>query len=260
MKILKKSGILFLCLSLAFSLIFVSCNKKEADKENKTETAKDGEETKDEEIKPVSGDEVAYAFGVIVAKAVKQAKMDFNSKELAKGFNAAMAEDFDEAEFMNAEMTLQRAFQEAEMKMKAEKLKESEKFLAENKKKEGILVTESGLQYQILKKGDGTRKPTLTDMITVSYVGKLMDGKIFDSTKPDEPAKFTLDRVIEGWREGLQLMSKGAKYRFFIPPNLAYGAQGIVQGNTVIIPGNEVLTFEIELLDIELTASQSEEE
>jgi len=137
---------------------------------------------------------------------------------------------------------------EAKKKVLGEKNKaEGEQWLKENAKKEGITVTASGLQYQVLTEGTGP-KPAPTDMVTVQYIGTLTDGKEFDSSyKRGEPARFPLNRVIPGWTEGLQLMSKGAKYKFFLPSNLGYGEQG--QGG--IIGPNAVLIFEVELLDFE---------
>lgn len=121
-----------------------------------------------------------------------------------------------------------------------------EKFLAENKTKEGVQTTESGLQYKVLTMGEGA-KPTATDTVKVHYRGTLLDGTEFDSSYArNEPISFALNRVIPGWTEGVQLMSIGSKYMFYIAPELAYGAGG---GGP--IPPNSTLTFEVELLDIE---------
>jgi len=120
------------------------------------------------------------------------------------------------------------------------------KWLAENGKKEGVKTTESGLQYQVLKEGDGGAKPNATDTVNVHYHGTFTDGKVFDSTvERGQPISFPLNGVIAGWTEGLQLMSVGAKYRFFIPYNLAYGPEGR-DG----IPPYSALVFEVELLKI----------
>lgn len=117
-----------------------------------------------------------------------------------------------------------------------------EAFLAENAKKEGVSVTPSGLQYQILKAGDG-RQPAASDSVTVDYQGSLIDGKEFDSGKG---ISFPLNGVIPGWTEGLQLMKEGAKYRFFIPSDLAYGESGAAR----VIPPNSALIFEVDLLKV----------
>ena len=124
--------------------------------------------------------------------------------------------------------------------------KEGQAFLAENAKKQGIVTTESGLQYQVLREGKGA-KPGPTDEVTVHYKGTLINGKEFDSSYGrGEPATFPLNRVISGWTEGVQLMKVGAKYRFFIPSEMGYGERGAPPH----IPPDSVLIFEVELLRI----------
>ncbi len=124
--------------------------------------------------------------------------------------------------------------------------RDGEKFLAENAKKEGVVTTESGLQYLVLKEGNDVH-PTATDEVTVHYTGKLINGKVFDSSvERGEPATFALNQVIKGWTEGLQLMGEGAQYRFFIPYNLAYGERGA--GND--IPPYSMLIFDVELIKV----------
>jgi len=119
-------------------------------------------------------------------------------------------------------------------------------FLEENAKKEGITTTESGLQYEVLTRGEGPT-PADSSTVTVHYEGSLIDGSVFESSfETGDSVTFALNRVIPGWTEGVQLMQVGSTYRFFIPPNLAYGTGG--QGP---IPGNSVLIFRIKLLDFE---------
>jgi FKBP-type peptidyl-prolyl cis-trans isomerase len=121
-----------------------------------------------------------------------------------------------------------------------------DKFLADNKAKEGVKTTASGLQYKVVKQGEGT-KPAATDKVTVHYTGTLIDGKKFDSSiDRGQPATFPLNGVIKGWTEGLQLMPAGSKYQFFIPPDLAYGLNAPPS-----IGPNQVLIFDVELISVE---------
>ena len=125
-------------------------------------------------------------------------------------------------------------------------LKEGQRFLKENATKPGVSTTSSGLQYKVLKEGTG-RSPKATDVVVVNYRGTLINGKEFDSSyKSGKPIEFPLNRVIPGWTEGVQLMKEGAKYEFYIPPNLAYGSRG---AGGVICP-DETLIFEVELLKV----------
>lgn len=124
--------------------------------------------------------------------------------------------------------------------------KAGEEFLEQNKTKEGVISLESGLQYLVLKEGEGP-KPTATNRVTCHYHGTLIDGKIFDSSvQRGQPATFPLNQVIPGWTEGVQLMSLGSKYRFFIPSNLGYGNRQVGSD----IGPNSVLIFDVELLGI----------
>ena len=128
----------------------------------------------------------------------------------------------------------------------ASNLAEGQKFLADNKGKEGVQTTASGLQYKVLTMGDGA-KPAATDTVKVHYSGKLLDGTEFDSSYArNEPISFALNRVIPGWTEGVQLMPIGSKFVFYIAPELGYG-----EGGGGPIPPNSTLVFEVELLDIE---------
>ena len=123
-------------------------------------------------------------------------------------------------------------------------------FLAENAKNDSVKVTKSGLQYMVLKEGNGV-KPDSTDQVTVHYTGRLIDGKVFDSSvERGEPATFALNQVIPGWTEGLQLMSEGSKYRLFIPSERAYGEKG---AGSDILP-NSTLIFDVELIKVEKNA------
>ena len=125
-------------------------------------------------------------------------------------------------------------------------LEEGRAFMAENAAKEGVVTTSSGLQYRVIRAGDGKR-PTLKNSVIVHYRGTSIAGVEFDSSyRRDEPAEFPLSRVIKGWKEGLQLMQEGAKYQFFIPSKLAYGKRG---SGIEILP-DETLIFEVELIKV----------
>ncbi len=145
-------------------------------------------------------------------------------------------------------------FQQMRVDMMTEKnSKIAEEFLAENGTKEGVVTTASGLQYLVLNEGTSDVTPTAEDTVTVHYHGTLIDGTVFDSSvERNEPATFPLSGVIPGWTEGVQLMKVGAKYRFFIPPALAYGEQGRFNPQTreYGIEPNELLIFEIELIAV----------
>ncbi len=150
-----------------------------------------------------------------------------------------------------------KAVAEKKMLEDAAKAAEEEKaFLEANAKVEGVMVTDSGLQYSVITKAEGEgQKPKAEDTVTVHYVGTLVDGTEFDSSiKRGQPATFPLNRVIPGWTEGLQLMSVGDKFKFVIPADLAYGDQGAGS-----IPANSTLIFDVELLDIESAAIEDNE-
>jgi FKBP-type peptidyl-prolyl cis-trans isomerase len=154
-----------------------------------------------------------------------------------------------DAQMQSILTNLQQELQDKRMKEQqassTDNLEQANVFLAKNKSVEGVKSTESGLQYQVMKAGSGV-SPKATDNVKVHYHGTLLDGTVFDSSvQRGEPAEFPLNRVIPGWTEGLQLMKKGAKYKFFIPPSLAYGAQG-----AGAIGPNSLLIFEVELIDV----------
>ncbi|MBD3343679.1 MAG: FKBP-type peptidyl-prolyl cis-trans isomerase [Chitinivibrionales bacterium] len=138
------------------------------------------------------------------------------------------------------------AFTQMQKRESGENLEKQEEFLAKNKEKEGIVTTESGLQYKVLKEGAGA-KPSADDKVKVHYKGMLLDGKVFDSSyKRGQPAVFKVGGVIKGWSEALQLMKEGAKYKLWLPSELAYGERG---AGSQIGP-NTMLVFEVELLEI----------
>lgn len=204
------------------------------------------------EMKTVE-DRAAYALGAQFGAELKNAGVELNPDLIARGYRDAVAGKvaLDQAELQNAMMEFQQfmmqKMQEAQKKQAAEQTEKGTKFLEENKSKEGVKVTESGLQYIVEKEGTGA-SPKATDTVSVHYRGTLLDGTEFDSSyRRGEPATFAVNGVIAGWTEALQLMKVGSKYKLFIPAELAYGERG-AGGD---IPPNATLIFEVELLGIE---------
>lgn len=196
----------------------------------------------------------SYYIGLDIAQNMKRQGFNVDADLLAQ----AMKDEFGDktklfpkeemSAFMQGFMQKQNEKRMAIEKAKAEEnKKKGNDFLAKNKLNKNIKTTASGLQYEILKEGDGKAKPTATSTATVIYTGKMIDGTIFDSTEKNggKPAELSLAGVIKGWTEGIQLMSKGAKYRFYLPAELAYGDNGA--GN--IIPPGSTLIFDVELVD-----------
>ena len=145
-----------------------------------------------------------------------------------------------------AQTAVQTFFQEKAEEQAKEMKAGGETFLAEHGKKEGVVTLPSGLQYKVLKEGNG-KKPTATDQVECHYEGKLINGQVFDSSySRGETATFGLNQVIAGWTEGLQLMQEGAKYRFYIPYTLGYGERGAGQS----IPPYATLIFDVELIEV----------
>lgn len=193
-----------------------------------------------------SDKDVSYAIGVLLAKSLSESgvKVEFSSfanglREMLSG-KPALSEDA-------AAERVQAAMDAAFAKTKDDNLKQSVKFLSENKKKKGITTTKSGLQYEVLEKGKG-EQPRKDSVVVVHYTGTLPDGTVFDSSREGaEPATIPLEHVIPGWAEGIQLMHVGGRTKLFIPPELGYGeAAGLPE-----IPPNSVLIFDVELLEIE---------
>jgi FKBP-type peptidyl-prolyl cis-trans isomerase len=200
----------------------------------------------------VDMEKVSYAMGMDLGTMLKQQELGISADEFSKGMKEAMAGTAT-LERDEARVILQ-AF-EQDMRAKAEakqneaganNIAEGAAFLEANKAKEGVQVTETGLQYIVEKEGEGDA-PAATSEVTVHYTGKLLDGSVFDSSvERGQPATFTLNRVIPGWTEGLQLMKPGAKYTFYIPSDLAYGDRGAPPR----IAPNATLIFDVELISI----------
>jgi len=196
----------------------------------------------------------SYAIGISIGNKINQQGIDINTDLLMKGLKDGLSGGrglLNDAEYVEVLTTLSKevtAKQEEEMKKLGDKNKlDGQRFLDENKKKEGVKTLTSGLQYKVIKEGKG-KIPKATDTVTVHYQGTLIDGNEFDSSiKRGEPATFPVDGVIRGWTEALQLMKEGAKWQLFIPSDLAYGEKGA--GN--VIGPNETLIFDVELISIE---------
>ena len=227
------------CLSLvAMVLLVVSCNKNGAAQKS-IETQLDS---------------VSYAIGMDVARNVKASFEDFDNELFIQGFTNVLDSTDILLDETKAQQVVRAYFQKkqqddlAKSQEEGKKNKEvGEKFLAENKTKEGVQTTASGLQYLVLKEGTG-EKPTTASKVKVHYHGTLIDGTVFDSSVDrGEPAEFGVTQVIKGWTEGLQLMPVGSKYKFFIPSDLAYGASPRPGGP---IKANAALVFDVELIEI----------
>jgi FKBP-type peptidyl-prolyl cis-trans isomerase FklB len=199
-------------------------------------------------------DKQSYALGANMGKGFKRNAVDVDPDILARGLKDTLANGKSQMtdEEINAVITaLQKnlqAKQQAQMKtLKEKNQKEGEAFLKANRKKKGVKILESGLQYKVLSEGKG-KSPSATDTVTVNYKGMLIDGTEFDSSyKRGQPATFPVNGVIKGWTEALQLMQSGAKWQLVIPANLAYGERGAAGG---AIGPNAVLIFEVELISV----------
>ena len=199
-------------------------------------------------------DKVSYALGLGIGQQLAQmGATDLNVDDFAQSIKDVLSGSELKVSHREAQQIVQEYFAKKEQALNAERAeagkaaKEAgEKYLAENAKKEGVITLPSGLQYQVLKEGNG-KKPTAKDSVKCHYEGFLIDGTVFDSSvQRGEPAVFGLQQVIAGWTEGLQLMSEGGKYRFFIPYRLAYGEGGA----GAQIPPFAALIFDGELIQV----------
>jgi len=210
-------------------------------------------------------DSIAYVIGANIGSNLKK-NMDsdslkFKPEVLMQGFKDALdgldSTVLTEKEKQNVMMGFQKEMQKKQMeKMEAAagpNKTEGKKFLDENKKQSGVIETSSGLQYKVIKEGKG-KTPTATDQVTVNYEGKLLSGKIFDSSYDrKKPETFGVTGVIKGWTEALQLMKEGGIYELYVKSDLAYGDQGNQQ-----IPGGSTLIFKVELVKIEAPAADGQ--
>ncbi|WP_332687257.1 FKBP-type peptidyl-prolyl cis-trans isomerase [Devosia sp.] len=242
----------------ALVLLAAGCNPADKAKTDaaKPEASADAKTDEGPQIAglPTEKDKVSYMIGLQMAKSLEPAKDEIDVDVIAKAIKASLAGEkplMDEkqaAAIGEAFGQKMQAKQIAKMMADAKtNLEEGQKFLAENAKKPNVKTTASGLQYEVLTEGKGP-KPKASDVVRVHYQGALLDGKTFDSSYDrGEPVTFPLPGVVPGWREGLELMPVGSKYRLWVPAALGYGERGTPGGP---IGPNATLVFEVELLEI----------
>ena len=233
---MKRQTIALLCVAI----LGVSCSK---------------ENEKQDTSKLTDDQKASYYIGLNFAQSMKQEGFNVDADILAQAIKEEMdgkdkllpADEMDS--FMQGFMLKQSQKQQSSASAEAgDNKKKGLEFLAKNKSNPKVKTTASGLQYEVLQEGDGKKMPKATDVVKVKYTGTLLDGTVFDSTDKNggQPMDIDLGAVIKGWTEGIQLMSKGAKYKFYIPSDLAYGDQGA--GGA--IPGGSTIVFDVELVDI----------
>ncbi|PVY40210.1 FKBP-type peptidyl-prolyl cis-trans isomerase N-terminal domain-containing protein [Pontibacter virosus] len=194
-------------------------------------------------------EKISYIIGRDMAANLKKQGIDIEAESFLKGLKEVIAgqpSTLSDQEIQMAMMALQQEMQQKQGAKGGENQKAGEAFLAENKNKEGVKTLPSGLQYQVLEEGTG-KSPAASDKVTTHYHGTLIDGTVFDSSyERGQPATFPVNGVIAGWTEALQLMKEGAKWRLFIPSQLAYGSQGAGDA----IGPNTTLIFDVELISV----------
>lgn len=192
-------------------------------------------------------DKVSYSVGLQIGFNLSRQKVDINPDILAAGIKDALAgkPQLTPDQIKEVMSTFEKDMEQKQKETGEKNKAEGAKFLEENKKKEGVKTTASGLQYKVLKEGNGAQ-PKASDTVTVNYRGTLINGTEFDSSyKRGQPATFPVNGVIKGWTEALQLMKVGSKYQLFIPSNLAYGERAVSPD----LAANSTLIFEVELMD-----------
>ena len=192
-------------------------------------------------------DKVSYSIGLQIGFNLSRQKVDISPELLASGIKDALAgkPQLTPDQIKEVMSTFEKDMEQKQKQAGDKNKVEGAKFLEENKKKEGVKTTASGLQYKVLKDGNGAQ-PKTTDTVTVNYRGTLINGTEFDSSyKRGQPATFPVNGVIKGWTEALQLMKVGSKYQLFIPSDLAYGERSV----SADLAANSTLIFEVELLD-----------
>ncbi|CAK8721877.1 Peptidyl-prolyl cis-trans isomerase [Candidatus Electronema halotolerans] len=185
----------------------------------------------------------SYALGLDFGTYLKKLGYNFDMATVEQAIKDGYTPD---AKLLMTQQEAEQAQKDLFQAMLAERKEAAKKFLEENKTKEGVKTTESGLQYKIIKEGKGD-KPTVRDTVKVQYKGTLLDGTEFDSSySRNEPARFQVKQVIPGWIEGLQLMTPGSVFELYVPPELGYGDQGAPP----VIPPGSLLKFKVELLEV----------
>jgi FKBP-type peptidyl-prolyl cis-trans isomerase FklB len=194
-------------------------------------------------------DKISYVIGRDMAENLRKQGIEIEADAFVQGMKDVMAgkaSALSQAEVQQAMMALQQSMSQKQQGKGADNKKAGEDFLAQNKTREGVKTLPSGLQYQVLQQGKG-KSPAKTDKVTTHYHGTLIDGTVFDSSyERGQPATFPVNGVIAGWTEALQLMQEGAKWRLFIPSDLAYGARGAGDD----IGPNAALIFDVELISV----------
>ncbi|HUS24440.1 MAG TPA: FKBP-type peptidyl-prolyl cis-trans isomerase [Candidatus Binatia bacterium] len=247
MTLSSKIALIALCACLAL----IACKPKAGEEKDADAAAGSASDLQ------TDAEKFGYAIGTDIGRSLKPVRSDVDMDALIKGMDEAMSgkpSRLPEAEREKIKSEVSRKLQTKQMEERGAKAKTNkeagDKFLADNAKREGVKTTASGLQYEILKEGDGPM-PKATDKVTVHYKGTLTDGTEFDSSySRGQPVTFPLGNVIPGWTEGLQLLKQGSKAKLYIPSQLAYGERG---AGAKIGP-NEALVFEVELLKVEAGA------
>lgn len=191
---------------------------------------------------------ISYALGLGIAHQLKSMGIeDFSVEDFSQSVSDVLADKTPAMTNREAQKLLNDYFQKKQKEEAEKAIAEGKVFLEANGKREGVTTTKSGLQYEVLTPGKGERSPKATDTVVCHYEGRLVSGKVFDSSyERNQPAEFGLNQVIPGWTEGLQLMSEGAKFRFYIPYLLGYGEQGAGPS----IPPYSTLVFDVELISV----------
>ena len=200
-------------------------------------------------------DKFSYAVGLNIGMNFKRQNVDVNVDNVLAGLKDGIAgkPQMNTDQIRETMMAFEKDMQQKQAEAGKKNEADAQKFLADNKKKDGVKTTSTGLQYKVITEGKGAQ-PKATDTVTVNYRGTLIDGTEFDSSyKRGQPATFPVGGVIKGWTEALQLMKAGSKYQLFIPPDLAYGERS----PSPTIPPNSALIFEVELMSVQPGASSA---